>query len=311
MIKIKEFFQKSISLILGVAIISLALSFWVKAWTEPQEDPTAGNIESPLNVGNTGQTKTGWLSTLKSLWVGQDPGALGDLYPGVLQVLNGALINSNGASTGLIVATGSVAIGTTSPSTGFRMEVKGNIKLSDDPKIPGTEDFTITIIKSPIQDSDVATKAYVDNLTSGGSCSMRLKFAGYTTTTNGNLQGPRGAQLSCAVAFPALNNKTNHVHWCSAKELNDLGSSYPFTYEVWVRDAVQGLFAPPGICGGYITVYGGAGYATSTLDEDDSTCQAWLRSNAGFNGPVIKTTGGLTARTCNNTRRLPCCYSGN
>jgi hypothetical protein len=307
----KEFFKKSISLIVGVAIISLALSFWVKAWTEPTQSPPDGNASSSLNVGATGQTKTGWLATLDSLWVGLQ-GING--YPGVLQVLNGALINSNGAKNGLIVATGSVGFGTTSPTDGFRMEINGNVKLTGN-----TPSFKISNVASPIAGSDVATKSYVD-AQSGGCSPARLRFAGYTPVSyNGNLGGPKGANDKCATAYAQYNNAQNHVHWCSLEELMEFGNSYPYNSAVWVRDAVLAIYAygsqicPPEIT--YVTLYGGggAGTATTTKDEDDSTCQAWRSSSASYLGPILNNAalnGKLGSSACNLTRPLACCYYG-
>jgi len=332
MIKIKEFFQKSISLVLGVAIVSLALSFWAMAWTEPAQNPPDGNAQSPLNVGDTGQVKQGWLSTLESLWVGLEPSTPGEgkSYAGLLRVLKGALINENGSQYGLIVATGSVGLGTTDPAAGFRMEVNGNIKLTGT-----TPTFKVTNVASPIADSDVATRGYVDdklavldnsNLSSNDyvyaaenepppvppeSCAYRLRYKGYAGSFNGNLGGPQGAAQKCANAFPSLNTPENHIHWCSAKELNDLGLAYTYASEAWVRDAVLGVADLPAMCGGFYTIYGGSGYATTSKDEDDATCWAWLSPSSGFVGPVMKTSGGLGVAACNLSKALPCCYYGN
>ena len=311
----KETFKKLISLVLGVMIISLALSFWVVAWTEPGQPPTDGNVAAPINIGNIGQTKTGWLATLGGLLVGFES-ALGDPPTGVLQVLNGALINTNGAPTGLIVAEGKVGIGTSTVSDGFRMEVKGNIKLSDDPAIPGTADFTIKNVKTPVDNSDVATKEYVDVFCSScGGCNARLKFAGYTGSAFfGNLGGPFGAAQKCSQAFPSLNTPENHVHWCSVDELIELRGKYPYTYPVWVRGAVLDVYyvgLPEYV---YKTVYSGAGVVNTNLDEDDSTCQAWLSSSGSFVGPYLNDSGSggeLGVKACNQALRLACCYYGN
>ena len=309
----KELFKKTISLVLGVLIISFALSFWVVAWTEPVQNPPEGNAPSPLNVGGAGQTKQGWLATLESLWVGVEPGAgEGKLYAGVLRVLNGALINSNGAPNGLIVAQGNVGIGTLSPSSGSRMEVNGDIKLTGN-----TPAFKITNVADPTDNSDVATKGYV-LAQSGGSCTYGLRFAGYTKSTGytGNLGGPYGAANKCADAlegYPLLNTLENHVHWCSVAELVELGDQYTYSEEVWVRDAVGGMYnyrhglLQPII---YRLLYLGSGSATSSLDEIDSTCLDWRSAGASYVGPILKTNGRLAPNACNSGRNLACCYYG-
>lgn len=57
-------------------------------------------------------------------------------------------------------------------------------------------------------------------------------FAGYTSTaTNGNLGGLKGANQKCETAYPGS-------HWASLDEIMKLGAQYPWTYDVWVRDAL-------------------------------------------------------------------------
>lgn len=77
---------KSFALVVSVLAISLSLSHFVLAWTEPTVVPPSGNVATPLNVGATGQTKSG------GLW-----------------------LNTSGAVNGLIVDKGNVGIGTTNP----------------------------------------------------------------------------------------------------------------------------------------------------------------------------------------------------
>lgn len=64
---------KSLAFIVSVLAISLSLSYFVLAWTEPTVAPPSGNVATPLNVGATGQTKIG-----------------------------GLILNTGGAATGLI-----------------------------------------------------------------------------------------------------------------------------------------------------------------------------------------------------------------
>ena len=321
MLNQKQFLQKPISLILGVVIISLTLSFWVIAWTEPSQPPPDGNAASPLNVSETGQTKQGWLSTMESLWVGLKPASQeqGQLYAGLLRVLKGAMINENDSELGLIVAGGRVGIGTTDPAEGYRMEVNGDIKLSGE-----TPTFTITNVASPISDSDVTTKEYVDNQCTGsGSCSYGLRFAGYTSLTfHGNLGGYKGAHQKCADAYPAWNNNINTVHWCSVNELMELGAQYPYTYTVWVGNSYKNSFNN-GYLGGYWGVYGGAG-ATSTMFDPSldavPECKNWSWYNPNppvinYEGPVVydSTKGGrIGVESCSFSPayRLACCYNG-
>ena len=83
-----------IVLIVSVAVMSLAVSYFVFAWTAPTKTPPGDNVEPPVNVGSVDQVKTGGLSV-------------------------GAFISQYG--TILAKDSGSVGIGTSSP--GARLDV--------------------------------------------------------------------------------------------------------------------------------------------------------------------------------------------
>lgn len=96
---------KNIALILGVIILSLTLSYFVIAWTEPTAEPPAENIKAPINVGTNSQAKEGGL---------------------VLGTNSTAVPNY-----GLIVQHGNVGIGTGITTPAARLEVTGNIIAAD------------------------------------------------------------------------------------------------------------------------------------------------------------------------------------
>jgi len=91
-------FFRGASLIVGVFTMSAIISFAVLAWTGPTANPPANNTPTPLNESNTSQTKEGGLT-----------------------------LNTGGATNGLIVQSGNVGIGTTSP--GAKLEVNGGVKI--------------------------------------------------------------------------------------------------------------------------------------------------------------------------------------
>ena len=89
---------KSIALILGVLTMSFLVGYLAFAWVGPTAPPPGGNVPAPLNVGNVGQTKAG-----------------------------GLILNTGGASTGLIVRYGNVGIGTTGPAQ--KLDINGQIRI--------------------------------------------------------------------------------------------------------------------------------------------------------------------------------------
>jgi len=91
--------QKFILLTVGVLVMSVLLSYFVFAWTEPSQAPPEGNVPAPLNVSINAQAKEGAL-----------------------------IIGDNSAiTTSLIVKHGNVGIGTTEPKA--KLDVNGTMKV--------------------------------------------------------------------------------------------------------------------------------------------------------------------------------------
>ncbi|NCO98439.1 hypothetical protein GW864_04730, partial [bacterium] len=54
---------KAVSLIFGVLVLRFAVGFYIyAAWNEPSANPPSGNVEAPINISGTAQTKTGDLT---------------------------------------------------------------------------------------------------------------------------------------------------------------------------------------------------------------------------------------------------------
>ncbi len=90
---------KSFALIIAVLALSLGAVYLALGFTEPSVAPPAGNVPAPLNVGSSGQSKSG-----------------------------GLILNTGGAAYGLIVDKGNVGIGT--PNPGAKLEVAGQVKIT-------------------------------------------------------------------------------------------------------------------------------------------------------------------------------------
>jgi len=129
---------KSISLILGVLIMSIFIVYLVFAWTEPPYGgtctnppcPPGGNVPAPLNVSLNAQSKEG------ALVIGTNSGLTTGLIVqygkvGIGTTGPAGTLHVRAASTDAIVVsstTGNVGIGTTGP--GAKLEVAGQIKIT-------------------------------------------------------------------------------------------------------------------------------------------------------------------------------------
>jgi hypothetical protein len=80
-------------------VFAFTISYLVSAWTEPAVTPPGGNVDTPINVGNIGQIKAG-----------------------------GLILNTGGATNGLIVQSGNVGIGNPSPELWTKLDIT-NIRV--------------------------------------------------------------------------------------------------------------------------------------------------------------------------------------
>jgi len=92
---------KNFAILIG-CLMAFLVFYLAFAWTEPSATPPAGNVPAPLNVSINAQAKEG------SLIVG----------------------NNSAVTTGLIVRYGNVGIGTTNPSTSYKLDVNGNVRAT-------------------------------------------------------------------------------------------------------------------------------------------------------------------------------------
>lgn len=79
----KTISPKIVALTFGILTISFLAAFYVIAWQEPSQAPPGGNVATPLNTSNIGQSKAG-----------------------------GLILNTGGATNGLVIDKGNLCIGT-------------------------------------------------------------------------------------------------------------------------------------------------------------------------------------------------------
>ena len=100
-------FSQAVALTSGVLAVCFLMGYIVLAWTEPTQSPPEGNVPTPLNVGNVGQSKEG-----------------------------GLILNTGGAAMGLIVQSGKVGIGLSDVGI-YKMGVGGHLYVGGNVAING------------------------------------------------------------------------------------------------------------------------------------------------------------------------------
>ena len=69
---ISKITNKTLSFLPQIVAALFLAGFAVFAWTEPSQAPPGGNVEAPINVGQTAQTKQGDLTLAGALKVEGD-----------------------------------------------------------------------------------------------------------------------------------------------------------------------------------------------------------------------------------------------
>jgi hypothetical protein len=130
-----------------------------------------------------------------------------------------------------------------------------------------------------------------------GSQSQNLIFMGFTQPYDAALGGHKGGNEKCEAEYPGS-------HWASEEEIMKLGSSYPWTYSVWVRSIA-----------GREPVFSSA---VESLGVRVDSCYGWTRithptthavlSNAGSHtsGTILEASGAARTVGCASLIRLAC-----
>ncbi|MBI4812206.1 hypothetical protein HY798_02010 [Candidatus Falkowbacteria bacterium] len=238
-----------------------------------------------LDVNGAGKFKQGYFSAVSGIpyvWLGYNDGTR-DYGVYQWQAAGTAPVN---------YFQNNVGIGTANP--GAKLEVTGDIKLSG-----VSPTYKITNLISPTASTDAATKGYVDAAAGGGATWM-----GYTASAyNGNMGGTKGINNYC-------NSNYSGSHACTWDEIIRLGNSYPWSYEAWVVDGTRDVeFVNSGVGDGVAfgkdgrVIRDGAGTDART----STNCFGWSNSESGRNGPIVLTSGYMSAGDCFSTYRAPCC----
>ncbi len=112
---------KITALSFGILVVCFAIAFYVMAWQEPSQAPPGGNVPAPINVGSTGQSKAG-----------------------------GLILNTGGATNGLIIDKGNLCLGTDCRSSWPTAIPSGMIAMFDTSCPSGWTRFAVLDSRFPL-----------------------------------------------------------------------------------------------------------------------------------------------------------------
>jgi hypothetical protein len=194
--QIKNF--SSLPLCIGVVLTIFLINCLVLAWTEPSASPPNNNVAAPLNVGNTGQSKSG-----------------------------GLIINTGGAAIGLVVDKGNVGIGISSPSR--KLDVNGNMHTIADIEADGK-----IVALGNIQ---AGGAVIIGNTSEGVNGAIRFTGSGFEGYYNGkwNKLGGSGTNVTLTGSAASVTQEydyrySRYVYKVSTVHISFVKDGHPFTF---------------------------------------------------------------------------------
>jgi len=263
-----NFFKQSLTIILlGVVLFA----FQLFAFNEPIQSPPQGNTSAPLNIGSTGQTKQGWLASLKSFFIGSEPTDVEKATTGVLRTTGGAILNTGGAATSLIASsgggtnTGKVGIGNESPTAKLDILLNSLDTINPLSIAKGASNY-LTVLNNGNVGIGVA------------SPTQKLDVAGYIKGQSGLCMGN-----NCITQWPRISNdcikKRSQI--ISKDSVIYCPSDYPISYSCNIIDD-EASVTPPTNLSGYCNSDG-------LCDASLSAPAEYERKNLGQSNAYLET----------------------
>jgi hypothetical protein len=257
---------KSFTLILGVLLITFLAGRLVFAWVEPSQAPPGGNVDAPINVGSTAQTKTANITVFPGFLTAQ---TFYDADAG------GWFINPSGSSAfsgnlglGINPAVYKLDVAGTVNMTGFRMTTGaglGRVLASD---ASGVGTWALVIAGAPTDATYITQTA---NGTLSNEQSLSGLLSGYMKVTT-----VTGVVTSIAT-IPATEGGTAQTTYTAGDIL------YASAANTLAKRAI-------GSAGQVLTVSGGL--------------PVWANVPSGFADPMTTAGDIIIRNTVNTTARL-------
>ena len=318
---------KGISLIISVLILSLSISYFVFAWSEPTAVPPGDNVSPPLNISSVDQSKEGGLilntggASTNGLVVENGNVGIGavplnakleiDMQTPVAEGLHisrdGAAAFSylnivddeSGNTIFKVHENNNVGIGTILP--GEKLEVDGNIKAG------------IVTIKG---DGEISTELNADKLDGYHAADLLaaggggVTWEGYTTNPYyGDMEivydamGGYGAWSGVLKMQQACNNEYPGSHPCTSDEIFRLGVDFPNSEDAWLIDGAH--IYESGAYSAKLETSSGSHCILGAISS--CTCTGWGSPFLNARGPSIESGRGFMFRSCNSPAKIPCC----
>lgn len=221
-----NFSSKAVALAFGIVALVFALGFSAFAvWQEPGSAPPAGNIEPPLNISSSAQTKTGDLGIGGGLsyWITK----VGDSF---------ALKNNSGLIKLVVGQDGNVGIGIDNPSAALTV---GGSVLRYGSTIYGTTNANTHMNLGTQSASGTSGQDYQYITVSGGN---QNTASGEASTISGG-QGNVASGIGATVSGGLTNTAAGDYSWAGGRNMQ-LGAAADNTF-VWGNSATAYNISAP------------------------------------------------------------------
>ncbi|MCD6233291.1 hypothetical protein J7J81_02860, partial [bacterium] len=297
--KKKKIFQLTFSILFSTLLV---VSLVYASWTAPTQDPPGGNVEAPINVSDTAQSKIGNF--------GLGGGAGQPLY--WLKNIGGTLYfsSTNPAGDRIVIGQdGNVGIGTA--SSGAKLDVRGTVQVGADAK----HGYDVIFYGARVYDSEMfwnAPNASLaigeSNVTASGDYSLAVGSHGTTASGFDSMAVGQNVTASNHYSFAQGFNSTASGFWSLAMGNNAVANDFN-SYAIGNRVTASGN--PSMALGNYITANGSYSFGIGLDNTARTITQANTMAIMGGNVGIGTTTPAAALNVvAGSTSTIPALITG-